>query len=152
MGVDGGVAGRARQVLVLPVGDVLVRSGIPVLLGQAEVDDVDQVALFAQTHEKVVGLHVSVDEVLGVDVFDPADLEKIGFRKRNDCSTASRRQNVLSHPGRASTQRRFFRGSSQHQHEPTAEEEETSTRATTTRGLEKPESRGEDELSVLSWS
>lgn len=72
--VDGGVAGGAGQVLVLAVGDVLVRAGVAVLLGQAEVDDVDQVALLAQAHQEVVGLHVSVDEVLGVDVLDPADL------------------------------------------------------------------------------
>lgn len=78
MSVDGGVASRAREVFVLPVGDVLVRSGVAVLLGQAEVDDVDQVALFAQTHQKVVRLHVSVDEVLGVDVLNSTDLEKIG--------------------------------------------------------------------------
>lgn len=75
MSVDGSVASCARQVFILPVGDVLVCSGIPVLLGQAEVNDVDQVALFAQTHQKVVRLHVSMDEVLGVDVFNSADLE-----------------------------------------------------------------------------
>lgn len=83
MSVDGSVASRARQVLVLPVGDVLVRPGVAVLLGQAEVNDVDQVALFAETHQKVVGLHVSVDEVLGVDVFNSADLKKIGFNRIN---------------------------------------------------------------------
>ena len=49
-------------------------AGVAVLLGQAEVDDVDQVALLPQTHEEVVRLHVSVDEVLGVDVLDPTDL------------------------------------------------------------------------------
>ena len=74
MCVDGGVAGGASQVLVLAVGDVLVRAGVPVLLGQAEVDDVDQVALLAQAHQEVVGLHIPVDEVLGVDVLNPADL------------------------------------------------------------------------------
>lgn len=75
MGVDGGVAGGACEVLILAVGDVLVRSGVTVFLGQAKVDDVDQVALLAQPHQEVVWLHVSVDEVLGVDVFDAADLE-----------------------------------------------------------------------------
>ena len=50
MRVDGGVAGGAGQVLVLAVGDVLVCAGVAVLLGQAEVDDVDQVALLAQAH------------------------------------------------------------------------------------------------------
>ena len=48
VGVDGGVAGGAGQVLVFPVGNVLVAAGVPVLLGQAEVDDVDEVAFFAE--------------------------------------------------------------------------------------------------------
>lgn len=48
--VDGGVACRASQVLVLPVGDVLVRAGIAVLLGQAKVNDVHQVTLLAEAH------------------------------------------------------------------------------------------------------
>lgn len=73
MGVDRGVAGGASKVLILTVGDVLVRSGITVFLGQAKVDDVDQVALLAEPHQEVVRLHVSVDEVLGVDVLNAAD-------------------------------------------------------------------------------
>lgn len=75
MGVDRGVAGGASKVLILTVGDVLVRSGITVFLGQAKVDDVDQVALLAEPHQEVVRLHVSVDEVLGVDVLNAADLD-----------------------------------------------------------------------------
>ena len=76
VGVDGGVAGGASEVLILAVGDVLVRSGVAVFLGQAKVDDVDQVALLAKSHQEVVRLHVSVDEVLQVDVFNPTDLEQ----------------------------------------------------------------------------
>lgn len=75
MCVDGGVAGRAGEVLVLSVRYVLVRPSVSVLLGQAEVDDVNEVAFLPQAHEEVIGLHVSVDEVLGVDVFDTADLK-----------------------------------------------------------------------------
>lgn len=74
MGVDGGVAGGACEVLILAVGDVLMRSGVPVFLGQAKVNDVDKVALLAESHQEVVWLHVSVDKVLGVDVFNSADL------------------------------------------------------------------------------
>lgn len=77
MGVDRGIAGSAGQVLVFPVGDVLVCAGIAVLLGQAEVNDVHQVALLPQAHEEVVRLHVPVDEVLGVDVLDAADLKEV---------------------------------------------------------------------------
>lgn len=92
MSVDGSVASRARQVFVVPVADVLVRSGVAVLLGQAKVDDVDQVALFAETHQEVVRLHVLVDEVLGVDVLNPADLEKIGFKRHFIFSGSSQQQ------------------------------------------------------------
>ena len=82
MCVYGGVAGCASQVLVLAVGDVLMRAGVTVFLGQAEVDDVDQVALLAQSHQEIVWLHISVDEVLGVDVFNAADLRGGGEYER----------------------------------------------------------------------
>lgn len=49
-------------------------ASVAVFLGQTKVDNVDQVALLAQAHEEVVWLHISVDEVLGVDVLDTADL------------------------------------------------------------------------------
>lgn len=48
VGVDAGVAGRPRQVLVFSVGDVLVGPGVPVLFGQTEVDDIDQVPFLTQ--------------------------------------------------------------------------------------------------------
>ena len=50
--VDAGVPGGACEVLVFPVGDVLVSAGVAVLLGQAEVDDVDEVSFLAETPEK----------------------------------------------------------------------------------------------------
>lgn len=80
MCVDGGIAGRSGEVLVLTVRDVLVRASVTVFLGQTKVDDVDQIALFAQAHQKVVWLHISVDEVLGVDVLDAADLKEEKFQ------------------------------------------------------------------------
>lgn len=75
MCVNGGVAGGACQVLVLAVGDVLVCACVTIFLGQAKVDDVDEISLLAQAHQEVVWLYVSVDEVLGVDVLNSADLE-----------------------------------------------------------------------------
>lgn len=54
---------------------MLVCARVAVFFGQAEVDDVDQVALLAQPHQEVVWLHVPVDEVFRVDVFDAAYLE-----------------------------------------------------------------------------
>lgn len=76
MCVDGGVAGGARQVLVLAVGDVLVCASIAILLSKAKVDNVDQVALFAQSHQEIIRLHISVNEVLGVNVLNATDLEE----------------------------------------------------------------------------
>jgi len=73
VGVDGGVAGGTSQVLVLSVRDVEVGLGVPVLLGETEVDHVDLVAPLADAHEEVVGLDVTVNEALGVDVLDAAD-------------------------------------------------------------------------------
>ena len=39
MGIDTGVASRASEVLVFSVRDVLFGPGIPILLGQAKVND-----------------------------------------------------------------------------------------------------------------
>ncbi len=75
MCVDGGVACCASQVLVLPVRDVLVRAGITVLFGQAEVNDVHQVTLLAKPHQEVVRLDIPVDEILGVNVLNATNLK-----------------------------------------------------------------------------
>ena len=61
--VDVCVACGASQVLVLSVGDVLVGACITVLLCQPKVDEIDKVALLPKTHEKVVRLHVTMNEV-----------------------------------------------------------------------------------------
>merc|ERR1719258_82252 len=55
------------------VRDVLVCLRVAVLLGEAEVDAVDQVGLAAETDEEVVRLDVAVDERLVVDVLDPLE-------------------------------------------------------------------------------
>ncbi len=47
---------------------------IPVFLGQTKVNDINLVATFAQTHQKVVRFDVSVDKVFGVDILDSGDL------------------------------------------------------------------------------
>ena len=44
--------------------------GVTVLLGQTEINDVDLVSAFANSHQEIVGLDISVDETLGVDIFD----------------------------------------------------------------------------------
>jgi hypothetical protein len=68
--VDGRVARRAREVLVLALHDVHVSLRVALALREAEVDDVDDVRAAAEPHEEVIGLDVAVDEGLGVDVLD----------------------------------------------------------------------------------
>ena len=70
MGVYGGVAGRAGQVLVLSVHDVLACAVVSVLFGEAEINEEHFVAVAPDAHQKVVGLDVPMDEVLVVDEFD----------------------------------------------------------------------------------
>lgn len=77
MGVDGGVTSGTSQVLILSVRDVEVGLRVPVLLGETKVDHVDLVAPLSDAHEEVVGLNITVNEALGVDVLDAAD-ELIG--------------------------------------------------------------------------
>lgn len=69
MCVDAHVSCCARQRFALSVGDVLLGLGVAVLLGHAEVDDVDDVGRLGAraADEEVVGLDVAVDEVLLVD-------------------------------------------------------------------------------------
>ncbi|KAI0563609.1 casein kinase I [Gracilaria domingensis] len=73
MGVDGGVAGGTGEVLVLSVRDVNVGLVVAVLFGEAKVDDVDDVGLLSEAHQKVVGLDVAVQKGSRVDVLDPLD-------------------------------------------------------------------------------
>ena len=82
MCVDASISGGSCQVLVFPVRDVLMSSGITVLLGQAKVNDVDKIAFLPQPHEKIIGLHVSVNEILGMDVLNSTDLS---MRNKTKC-------------------------------------------------------------------
>lgn len=60
---------------MLAVRDVLLGLGVDVLLGQAEVDDVDGVLPLAAwaPHQEVLGFHVAVDEALGVHILHARD-------------------------------------------------------------------------------
>lgn len=73
VGVDRGVTGSSGEVLVLTVGDVQVRLGVTVLLGETKVDHVDLVSALADAHQEVVGLDVTVNEVARVNVLDARD-------------------------------------------------------------------------------
>jgi hypothetical protein len=72
VGVDGGVAGRSRQVLPLSVGDVLPVS-LNVAFRQSKIDEKHFMGSFVESHTEVVRFDVSVDEVPIVNILDPAD-------------------------------------------------------------------------------
>jgi hypothetical protein len=76
MRVDAHVSSGTRQGLAFPIGNVLLGLGVTVLLGHAKVDNVDDVgALGARaTDEEVIGLDVTIDEVLLVDGLDARKL------------------------------------------------------------------------------
>lgn len=78
MCVDAHVARRPCQTLVLPVGDVFFGLGVYILFGQTKVDDVDGVLPLATgpPDKEVLGLHISVDQTLGVHVLHPRYLVK----------------------------------------------------------------------------
>lgn len=74
MRVDRRITSSASQVLVLTIRDVQVSLRVAIFLGQTEIDDVDLIATFTNTHQEVVGLDVTMDEVSGVNVFHSGDL------------------------------------------------------------------------------
>ena len=68
-----GISGRARQILSILVGDVLTFT-VFVALGQTEIDDVDIVpSSISSTDEEVIGLDITMDDALFVDLLDAAD-------------------------------------------------------------------------------
>jgi hypothetical protein len=81
MGVDRCVASCARKVLVLLILYVLMRLRVAVSLCEAEVNDVHDVRLLAETHQEVLRLNVSVHKVLSVQSCDRTELQ--GERARH---------------------------------------------------------------------
>lgn len=70
VGVDRGISSGTSKVLVLSVRNVEVGLGVAVLFGKTEVDDVDLVSTLANAHQEVIGLDITVNERLGMDVLD----------------------------------------------------------------------------------
>lgn len=54
--------------------------GVPVFLGQTEINHIHLIPSFSDTHEEVVGLDIPVNEVSGVDVFGSGD-ELVGEKQ-----------------------------------------------------------------------
>lgn len=76
MRVYRGIAGSAGQVFAISIGDMLACLRVTESFGEAEVDYVDVVLLFANSDQKVVRLDVSVEEVARVDKLDSLQLSK----------------------------------------------------------------------------
>lgn len=74
MCVDACVSGGPCEVFVFPVRNMLVCACITILLGKTKINDVDKIALLSQTHEEVVWLYISMNEVLGMNVLNSVDL------------------------------------------------------------------------------
>ena len=76
MSVDAHVARCARQALALSVWDVLLGFWVAILLCHAKVDDVDKVCVFSawSANKKIVGLDISIDQVLFVNCLDSSKL------------------------------------------------------------------------------
>ena len=72
MGVDGGVAGRPRQVLPLSVGDVPPVS-LNVPLGQSKVDEKNLVGGLVESYAEVIGFDISMQEMSVMDVLNSID-------------------------------------------------------------------------------
>ena len=64
----------------MSVRDVEVGLGVVEPLSQAKVNDIDLVSLFPNTHQEVVGLDVTVDKVVKMDVLDAGNLQ---YQKMN---------------------------------------------------------------------
>lgn len=62
---------------MLPVGNVFFGFRVDVLLGQSKVYDVNDVLLLIAlpANEEVLWLHIPVDEVLGMHILHPRDLQ-----------------------------------------------------------------------------
>lgn len=76
MGVDTHVAGCSGQRLSLTIGDMLLGFRITILLSHTKVNDVDHIGGLraGATDEEVVGLDVTIDEILLMDCLDARKL------------------------------------------------------------------------------
>lgn len=61
---------------MLSVRDVLISSGVHILLGQTEVNDMDFMVAFGtmSSNQKVLWFHVAINEMLRVDILHPFEL------------------------------------------------------------------------------
>jgi hypothetical protein len=75
MCVDARISRSSSKILILFVWYMLVGPGITIFLGQPKVNYVHKIAFLAKAHKKVVWFDVTMNEVLGVYVFNSAYLQ-----------------------------------------------------------------------------
>jgi len=76
MGIDRGISCGAGQIFVFSIRDMEMCLWVTIFFCETEINHVDLITTFANAHEKVIWLDIPVDERLGMDVFDPRDLER----------------------------------------------------------------------------
>ena len=84
MSVDAHISSSTRQALVFPILNVLSTFRIDELFSQTKIDDMDNILVRCAmpTHEEVLRLHVTIDQVLAVYVLDSGNLGRRGARER----------------------------------------------------------------------
>lgn len=70
---DAGIASCAHQGLPFAEGDVAAGAGLDVLLGEAEIDDVDGGFAVVASDDEIVGLDVAMQETLALDILEAGD-------------------------------------------------------------------------------
>lgn len=73
MGINGCIPRSTSQVFVLTVRDVEMSLRVTVLLGKTEINDIDLVTTFTNSHEEVVRLDITVDKRFGMNVLNTGD-------------------------------------------------------------------------------
>jgi hypothetical protein len=68
MGVDGRGSRRSGQVFVFSIRDVKMGLRVSELLRKTEINDIGLMATLANSHEEIVGLDISMNEISGVDI------------------------------------------------------------------------------------
>lgn len=68
--IDGCVSSSTSQVLVLSVWNVEMSLRVAIFLSETKINNINLVATFSNTHKKVVGFDIAVNERLRMNIFD----------------------------------------------------------------------------------
>jgi hypothetical protein len=75
VGPDAAIANRACQGFAFAIWRMLASARVSESLGQTKVNQMNPVALLAQTHDEIVGFDVAMDKISAVNVFKTTDLQ-----------------------------------------------------------------------------